>query len=747
MALTSAQIASLLFKQSVGKSSTNTNREFFEEPRDGRQIVFPTQVWQEAGDIPSTAPTLAHLGESGVVRYYEDLSLTAVAGVPNSFFADELVDAIPFNFGDGSYNYTLKSNTDVAIAFGQGDWIVDPNVGVLTFYGTVPANMPPKITFYKYIGDKGVGGGSIASGGSGVENYLDSESANFEVSGTPSVGDWVASEPAEVTITSSASSPLAGSASGVFTHVGPDATAERIKVDSQTIDLDRRGKPIVIRMSVDATDANYVSEDAEIQLWDITGTPAQIYVSGEPKIKKAKGEIILVGFPDVTCSQVQLRIAIPTDNAVGVSWAMKIDRISLGPDKAYPSVYRRSEVIDCTGSGDFTGGSIRVSRVGSLVDISIITSLTFSSASQPASAVGLLPAWARPEATRNNVGAFSATALRVFDARADGQVRFEFRNFSGSLTNATSSGTGPGISYTVEDTESPLLSTTEALYKSGSVRGLAAAQSVDTVTDTTIIFNTNEQQDGGAISLNTSTGVFTVNSRCNITAAGYVSYPSSGGLTAGKFARARLIFNGDVLSNASIEAVPSVSFDNIPIAATFLAEPGDTFSVTTLHNEGSTINTSSARLSVTASPDLSVYGVYGKHEILSATSAAFALNTAGYTANEWMELTGNSVTLPVGIWELTGGWLSAGAGSNNGFAAWWCTNNGNNTTTNPTIISTISGRATVQSNVTATAWWQPASLAVIQVLTPTTIYLNARIGSLGSTAGNVTTTITAKRLV
>ena len=157
MTLNNTDIASLLFKSKQGKSSTNNSREFFEEPRDGRPIVFGAQIWTQVGQIPTTAPTLADQVTSGVVQYWEDLSLTAVAGTTNSFASDNLKDAIPFNFGDGTYNYGLKSNTDAAIAFGQGDWIVDAETGTLTFYGTTPSNMPPKISFYKYVGSKSDG--------------------------------------------------------------------------------------------------------------------------------------------------------------------------------------------------------------------------------------------------------------------------------------------------------------------------------------------------------------------------------------------------------------------------------------------------------------------------------------------------------------------------------------------------------------------------------------------------------------
>lgn len=162
MALSITDIANILFKSSVGKSSTNNARQFFEEPRDGRQFILPDQIWTEADLIPSTAPGGSDQQITGVVQRWIDLTLTAVAGVGNAFSSDDLIDAIPFNFGDGSYNYEVKDSTDAAIPFGLGDWIVDPNTGTLTFYGTVPANMPPKISFYKYVGTKGVGG----SGGS-----------------------------------------------------------------------------------------------------------------------------------------------------------------------------------------------------------------------------------------------------------------------------------------------------------------------------------------------------------------------------------------------------------------------------------------------------------------------------------------------------------------------------------------------------------------------------------------------------
>ena len=158
--LNTDQIASRLFKKLFSVAETTTDREFFEEPFISRSAVLPSQIWTDGELIPQTAPTLLDGETLGVVKRYVDVSMTPVAGTTNAFQHDSLKDSIPFNFGDGSYNYVVKDNLDNPIVFGQGDWTVDNEAGVLTFYNGVAANMPPKISFYQYVGDKGVGGAS-----------------------------------------------------------------------------------------------------------------------------------------------------------------------------------------------------------------------------------------------------------------------------------------------------------------------------------------------------------------------------------------------------------------------------------------------------------------------------------------------------------------------------------------------------------------------------------------------------------
>lgn len=155
MALSVTQIANILFKKRQGKGSTLDSRQFFEEPYDGRSSVLPTQIWAQADLIPSTAPGGVDAAITGVVQRFINKTLTAVAGTTNAFYHADLVDAIPFNFADGTYNYSVSDSGGTSIPFGSGDWVVDADAGTLTFYGTVPSNMPPKISFYKYVGTKG----------------------------------------------------------------------------------------------------------------------------------------------------------------------------------------------------------------------------------------------------------------------------------------------------------------------------------------------------------------------------------------------------------------------------------------------------------------------------------------------------------------------------------------------------------------------------------------------------------------
>ena len=193
MALTTDNKASRLFKALMGVSETKTARDFFEEPLRSSPAVLPSQIWKygswlptgSAADLAGANAILAiqalttdqqvysvQIDESTsvpLVKRWVKRQFTMVdAGTNNSFKlldpeGNQIKNIIPFNFGDGtSYNYNLyKSDGSTPIAFGIGDWVFDPNSGVLTFYNIaaltgVDATHPPCISFFQYIGGVGV---------------------------------------------------------------------------------------------------------------------------------------------------------------------------------------------------------------------------------------------------------------------------------------------------------------------------------------------------------------------------------------------------------------------------------------------------------------------------------------------------------------------------------------------------------------------------------------------------------------
>jgi hypothetical protein len=176
MALTDAQKTSFVYKKAVAQvAETALPRDFFNESISARDIVLPSQVWQQADQIPATAPALANGATSGVIRFFEKRTMTAVSGAASAYYLSDLVDCIPYGF-DATYNPKLyQSNGTTEIPFGTNDWILNYSGGTVFFYAGNPANVSaaqlPRVSFYKYVGTKGVGSGSgVGIGSSGSIN-------------------------------------------------------------------------------------------------------------------------------------------------------------------------------------------------------------------------------------------------------------------------------------------------------------------------------------------------------------------------------------------------------------------------------------------------------------------------------------------------------------------------------------------------------------------------------------------------
>lgn len=189
---TPTQIADKLFKKSLGIGNTDQGKPFFEEDPSikGFTHVLPNQIWNQGDHIPNSSPfgfpdntTMSTYDGSisGVVQYKHNLQLRNNPAMGSkSYFHEDLKDSIAFNFGDNTYNYSITTQGGSSIVFGQGDWIVDNDQGSLTFYGTVPSGVsqstPPKISFYRYVGTKGLGIADV-SGTSSSTFQLDNDAS------------------------------------------------------------------------------------------------------------------------------------------------------------------------------------------------------------------------------------------------------------------------------------------------------------------------------------------------------------------------------------------------------------------------------------------------------------------------------------------------------------------------------------------------------------------------------------------
>jgi hypothetical protein len=198
---TSDQIASRLFKKSFGKGDTDQGKPFFEEDPaiDGYIGILPDQIWAEGDLIPESSPfgtpnattmSIYDGSISGVVKYVHNLVLknNAPMGV-KSYYHEDLRDAIPFNFGGddvSTYNYFVTDYTgSQQIFFGQDDWLLDVDQGAITFYeappvGVAPAT-PPRISFYKYVGLKGLSSALDPSGTSWNSFQLNNDASGVAI--------------------------------------------------------------------------------------------------------------------------------------------------------------------------------------------------------------------------------------------------------------------------------------------------------------------------------------------------------------------------------------------------------------------------------------------------------------------------------------------------------------------------------------------------------------------------------------
>ena len=183
-----------LYKKQFDTVSTNSDYKIFQESNyifgnkvNSRSVVFNNkQLYRDI--IDDTVPNellntlyddnnniiegslVGKTSNNGIIKKIVKLELIFLEGsikydINNnikeiSFYHNLLEDSIPYNYDHkGSYLYELYKKNNSKINYTEGDWIVDNESGILSFYNIISGvdnNNPPKITFYKYNGNKGL---------------------------------------------------------------------------------------------------------------------------------------------------------------------------------------------------------------------------------------------------------------------------------------------------------------------------------------------------------------------------------------------------------------------------------------------------------------------------------------------------------------------------------------------------------------------------------------------------------------
>lgn len=121
-----------------------------------RHVVLLTDIWTQSNQIPYNAPIIT----SGVVQIVTDLNLNYINN--NKFSNISFIDIIPPYFGDSiSYLIVVKTFNDIIIP--STFYKINLECGYICFpefinNGSVivDSTHPPKVSFYKYTGNKGI---------------------------------------------------------------------------------------------------------------------------------------------------------------------------------------------------------------------------------------------------------------------------------------------------------------------------------------------------------------------------------------------------------------------------------------------------------------------------------------------------------------------------------------------------------------------------------------------------------------
>ena len=170
MSLTSEFRLSALWKKSNQRINTSAEKQPYEEIRGEVAPITQKQVRTDnIPDIspigpPSTAPAgVWPLVAPHILQLHKNVIMTPFNSNTNTlFFAPELKNSIISTYGTGGYEMSITTST-AEIVPQTTPFIIDNENGTLVFEESVAGitnALPPRISFYRYIGAAGISSNS-----------------------------------------------------------------------------------------------------------------------------------------------------------------------------------------------------------------------------------------------------------------------------------------------------------------------------------------------------------------------------------------------------------------------------------------------------------------------------------------------------------------------------------------------------------------------------------------------------------
>lgn len=576
---------------------------------------LPTDIVNLKGnwDASTNTPTLADgVGDEG------DVYVVSVAGTQDLGSGNITFDVGDWAFYNGGvWTKVINSNTVTSVNGQTGAVSLDLDDLTDVDLTTTPPVIGQALV---YDGADWVPGESGSGSGVGNISYVSNSDAEIDASDHTTYDDGAVAEPVDgtggspsITVSRATIGPIRGTGSFFLNSTSGNNQGEGVHIGLDPIDAADVNKrfQVFFEYSVPNPGSNNMADgDYRVFVYDVDNATLIGAVEnddGGDLLRPIDGVVnTFVGFFNATDS-LNYRLLIHTTTTDTSARGIYYDRVQLGPAGFIPVSFQREEIIDLTGSGGFTGGTIRVNRTGNIVTIGIQDTLTYASSTTVSSAAGALPSWALPDDIYRNPGNADGTAVYRISVDTSGIFTVNTLDWAGASV-ATTTAAEATISYPIEGSTN-VISTTELTQKTVYADGdHTTGQSIPNSTFTTVIYDTEFEDDFGIY--DNTTGVFTAKQDGIFLFNFAIAYSAN---SSGARGSAVLVNGVDRKVCNSVPATAAPSVHTSSGTRLLRLAKNDTVEMEAIQTSGGNLNLSTSAnnnyFSINSLPDFSAYGV------------------------------------------------------------------------------------------------------------------------------------------